>query len=60
MKELKEKFDSYIDKTYDIKEAVKRQNINCDDLMKLRKKLLDVPCVPKLLYDKFVSYFVIC
>lgn len=53
--ELKEKFDFYIENGFDYHKSLKRNNLKHEELSELRSKLLNIPCIPKLIYDKHVS-----
>ena len=44
-----------LNEAFDYEESLKRENINHNDVVKLREIVANAPHVPKLIYDKLVS-----
>jgi len=52
---MRQKFKYYIDKGYNYEEALKRQNIDHNDVVKLRHKMASFSHVPRKIHNKLVS-----
>ena len=55
--EFKKKFENHLENAFDYENALKRQNLNHEDVMELRQKIVDIPKVPKFIHDKHVSNY---
>lgn len=52
---MRQKFKQYLDKGYNYEEALKRLNIDHNDVVKLRHKIANFPHVPRGIHNKLVS-----
>lgn len=53
--EWKKSFEIHLENAFDYQKALERQNLNHDDVIKLRQKVADKTKVPKFIHDKHVS-----
>lgn len=52
---MSKRFKAILDTAFDYQDALNRQNLRHEDVVKLRVKALRLPSVPKLMFDKQVS-----
>ncbi|KAL7030133.1 hypothetical protein ACKWTF_006537 [Chironomus riparius] len=57
IKEIRNKFKYYFEKAYNYEEAINRQKIDHNDVVRLRQKLVSFPHVPLLIHDKILLIF---
>ena len=53
--EWKERFEIHLENAFDYDKALERQNLNHDDVIKLRQRIVNKANVPKFIHDKHVS-----
>ena len=53
---MSQRFQEIVEELFDYDEVLERQKLNHDDVLELRQRAASLPSVPKLKFDKQVSF----